>query len=280
MQAGRSGAPTVSVTTPVDEMVDALNAYRPEVIAGYASMMGVLAEEQLQGRLAISPRVVLTTSEVLTDDAAARIEAAWTKPVEGYFSTEVVVIASGSLDHVGLHVCEDAIVEVVDDANRPVPAGTLGSKVLLTNLVQATQPLIRYELSDAVQLEDGVDRGGRPYDRIARIDGRSDDVLRLPAIGGGEVAVHPYRLRAPFVKLLEVLQYQVVHRDAGLLVRIVVRDSAKRDLPQHVRSVVEVALARAGAHCAVDVEVVPAIAREGGHAAKVKLIVSEASRPT
>jgi phenylacetate-coenzyme A ligase PaaK-like adenylate-forming protein len=280
MQAGRSGAPTVSVTTPVDEMVDALNAYRPEVIAGYASMMGVLAEEQLQGRLAISPRVVLTTSEVLTDDAAARIEAAWTKPVEGYFSTEVVVIASGSLDHVGLHVCEDAIVEVVDDANRPVPAGTLGSKVLLTNLVQATQPLIRYELSDAVQLEDGVDRGGRPYDRIARIDGRSDDVLRLPALGGGDVAVHPYRLRAPFVKLLEVLQYQVVHRDAGLLVRIVVRDSAKRDLPQHVRSVVEVALARAGAHCAVEVEVVPAIAREGGHAAKVKLIVSEASRPT
>ena len=137
MQAGRSGAPSVSVTTPVDEMVAALNAYRPEVIAGYASMMGVLAEEQLQGRLAISPRVVLTTSEVLTDDAAARIEAAWTKPVEGYFSTEVVVIASGSLDHVGLHVCEEAIVEVVDEANRPVPAGTPGSKVLLTNLVQA-----------------------------------------------------------------------------------------------------------------------------------------------
>ena len=244
-------------------------------------MMGVLAEEQLRGRLAISPRVVLTTSEVLTDDAAARIEAAWTKPVQGYFSTEVVVIASGSLDHVGLHVCEDVIVEVVDDANRPVATGTPGSKVLLTNLVQGTQPLIRYELSDAVQLEDGVDRSGRPYDRIARIDGRSDDVLRLPAaVGGGEVAVHPYRLRAPFVKLLDVLQYQVVHRDAGLLVRIVVRDSAPRDLPQHVRSVVEVALARAGARCAVEVEVVPAIAREGGHAAKVKLVVSEVSQDT
>ena len=134
-------------------------------------------------------------------------------------------------------MCEDVIVEVVDDANRPVAAGTPGSKVLLTNLVQGTQPLIRYELSDAVQLEDGVDRSGRPYDRIARIDGRSDDVLRLPAaVGGGEVAVHPYRLRAPFVKLLDVLQYQVVHGDAGLLVRIVVRDSAPRDLPQHVRS--------------------------------------------
>ncbi len=279
MQAGRSGAPSVSVTTPLHEIVAALNAYRPEVVAGYASMMGVLAEEQLQGRLAISPRVVLATSEVLTDDAAARIESAWTTPVEGYFSTEVLVIASGSLDHVGLHVCEDAIVEVVDEANRPVPAGTPGSKVLLTNLVQRTQPLIRYELSDAVQLEAGPDPSGRPYDRIARVDGRSDDVLRLPAaVGGGDVAVHPYRLRAPFVKLLDVVQYQVVHRAGGLLVRIVARETAP-DLPDRVRGAVEDALAKAGARCAVEVEVVPAIARERGHAAKVKLVVSEAPGP-
>jgi phenylacetate-CoA ligase len=80
MQAGRSGAPRVSVTTPLDETVAALNAYRPEVLGGYASMMGVLAEEQLQGRLAIEPRVVLTTSEVLTDDAAARIASAGRRP--------------------------------------------------------------------------------------------------------------------------------------------------------------------------------------------------------
>jgi hypothetical protein len=45
-------------------------------------------------------------------------------------STEVGVIASGSLDHVGLHVCEEAIVEVVDEQGRPVPAGTPGGKLL------------------------------------------------------------------------------------------------------------------------------------------------------
>ena len=119
MQAGRGGAPRVSVATPLDEMVAALEAYRPEVIGGYPSIFAILAEEQLQGRLSIAPRVVLTTSEVLTEDAAARIEAAWTKPVQGYFTTEVGVVAAGSLDHVGLHLCEEAIVEVVDEDNRP-----------------------------------------------------------------------------------------------------------------------------------------------------------------
>jgi len=278
MQAGRGGAPRISVATPLDEMVAALEAYQPEVIGGYPSIVAVLAEEQLQGRLSIAPRVVLTTSEVLTEDAAARIEAAWTKPVQGYFTTEVGVVAAGSLDHVGLHVCEEAIVEVVDEDNRPVPSGTLGSKVLLTNLVNQTQPLIRYELSDAVVVDDGPDPSGRPYDRIRRVDGRSDDVLRLRARSGdGDVAVHPYRLRAPFVRLLDVLQYQIVHRAGGLVVRIVVRDTAPRDLPERVRSAIEGALAQAGARSPVLIEVVSSIPRESGHAAKLKLVVSEGS---
>ena len=280
MQAGRGGAPKISVATPLDEMVAALEAYRPEVIGGYPSVIALLAEEQLQGRLSMAPRVVLTTSEVLTEDAAARIEAAWTKPVEGYFTTEVGVVAAGSLDHVGQHVCEEALVEVVDEENRPVPAGTLGSKVLLTNLVNRTQPLIRYELSDAVVVDDGPDPSQRPYDRIMRIDGRSDDVLVLPAAGGGDIAVHPYRLRAPFVQLLDVLQYQVVQRADELAVRVVVRATAPRDLPEKVEQAVESALARAGTRSPVRVEVVDEIAREPGHAAKVKLVVSEVGRPS
>jgi phenylacetate-coenzyme A ligase PaaK-like adenylate-forming protein len=263
------------VATPVDEMVAALNAYQPEVVGGYPSVIALLAEEQLQGRLEIAPRVVLTTSEVLTEDAAARIEAAWTKPVEGYFTTEVGVVAAGSLDHVGLHVCEDAIVEVVDEAGRPVPPGQRGAKVLLTNLVNRTQPLIRYELLDSVELADGPDPSGRPFDRITRIDGRSDDVLRLPARGGGTVAVHPYRLRAPFVKLLHVLQYQVVHRPSGLSARIVVRPDASRDLEAAVRAALEESLSAAGAAITVRVEVVDRIEREPGPGAKVKLVSSE-----
>jgi phenylacetate-coenzyme A ligase PaaK-like adenylate-forming protein len=275
MQTGRSGAPTLSVATPLDDLVAALQAYQPEVLGGYPSVVALLAEEQLQGRLEIAPRVVLTTSEVLTEDAAARIEAAWTKPVEGYFTTEVGVVAAGSLDHVGLHVCEDAIVEVVDEAGRPVPPGQRGAKVLLTNLVNRTQPLIRYELLDSVELADGPDPSGRPFDRITRIDGRSDDVLRLPARGGGTVAVHPYRLRAPFVKLLHVLQYQVVHRPSGLTARIVVRPDASRDLEAAVGAALEESLSAAGAAITVRVEVVDRIEREPGPGAKVKLVSSE-----
>lgn len=279
VQGGRSGAPRLSVTTPLDQLVAALDEYEPEILGGYPSIIGLLADEQLQGRLSVAPRVVLTTSEVLTEDAAARIAAAWTEPVQGYFSTEVGVIASDSLDRVGMHACEEAILEVVDADNRPVRPGTPGSKVLLTNLVNYAQPLIRYELLDSVVLAEGPDPSGRPFDRVARVDGRSDDVLRLPGINGGRVVVHPYRLRAPFVRLFDVLQYQVVHRADGLVVRVVVRAGAERDVAERVRAAVEMVLGEAGASVPVAVAIVPAIEREPGHAAKVKLVVSEVPRP-
>ncbi|HYX85333.1 MAG TPA: hypothetical protein VE777_10220 [Gaiellales bacterium] len=65
------------------------------------------------------------------------------RATEVYAATEAPIIACGSPDHPGLSVCDDLVlVEVVDRENRPVPAGTPGHKVLLTNLVNHAQPLI------------------------------------------------------------------------------------------------------------------------------------------
>lgn len=276
-QAGREGVPRLSVTTPLPKTVAALQRYQPEAMIGYASVMGMLADEQLEGRLAIWPRLVVTTSEVLTEETERRIEAAWGRqPVNAYAATEAPGIAIGSLDHVGMHVSEHSLVlEVVDDSGVAVPPGVAGSKVLLTNLVNRTQPLIRYELSDAVVLADEPDPSGRPYLRVERVDGRSADILRLPSRDGGDVAVHPYRLRAPFSALLDVRQYQLVQEADGLRVRIVPRPSAPPDLVDRVRLAVARELEAAGAaHTAVRVEPVPELEREPGQAAKLKLVTS------
>jgi phenylacetate-coenzyme A ligase PaaK-like adenylate-forming protein len=281
-QAGREGVPRLTVTSPLEEMLSALDAYQPEAIVSYPSVMAALADEQLEGRLAIAPRIAIMGSEVLTDDAAGRIEAAWGIPaLNVYAATEAPPIATASPANVGMHVWENVVVlEVVDEDDRPVPPGERGTKVLVTNLVNRTQPLIRYELSDSVMLADGPDPSGRPGLRIASVDGRSDDILRLPAVGGGEVRVHPFRLRSPFVRLHGVRQYQIVHRADGLSVRVVLRDPAGRELLQTVRTAVETALREAGAAFPVTVEVVDEIEREPGHAAKVKLVRTEVARAT
>lgn len=202
---------------PLPDIVARLNAFRPHHLIAYAGMAGILAKEQIDGRLAIHPRAVFCASEVLSAASRARIAAAWGhQPFNVYAATETAGIASECRLHRGLHLYEDlVIVEVVDERNRSVPAGISADKILVTVLFSRTQPLIRYEMSDRVTLSPSPCACGRAFAFIESVDGRAEDVLELPAANGSTVSVHPVL----FHQLLEVLPvhaWQVRQGDAGL----------------------------------------------------------------
>jgi phenylacetate-coenzyme A ligase PaaK-like adenylate-forming protein len=272
------GSPQLTVTMPLPDLAEALNDRQPEAVFTHATVAGLLAEEQLQGRLSIEPRWVVVSSEVLSEDVKQRIRAAWgIEPFEVYATTEAVMLASGSPEWGGLLVSDDLLVlEIVDEQNRPVPAGDRGYRVLLTSLVNRALPLIRYELSDSVTLAQGPDPSGRPYTRIERVDGRDDDILQLPGRLGGTVAVYPHRLRAPFAALPDVLQYQILHDGAARLrVLVALRAGADRGTPAVVRdALVRVIEETGGVVPALEVEPVSEIEREPGGGAKLKLVRS------
>jgi phenylacetate-coenzyme A ligase PaaK-like adenylate-forming protein len=270
------GRPQLTVIAPMAEMLATLDRDRPEALFTVPSVAHVLAQQQLDGWLHIAPRRIVLAGEVLGEDVIGRIAQAWaTEPFQVYASTEALMLASESIDRVGLHVNEDLVVlEVVDARDRPVPPGMPGYKVLLTSLVGRTLPLIRYELADTITLAPGPDPSGRPYQRIERVDGRNDDVLRLPAAGGGEAIVLPNRLRAPFAQLPDVIQYQLVREPNRIVARIVLRPHASSDTPSRVAAGIRAALEDAGAVApAIEITQVAEIEREGG-GAKLKLIKS------
>jgi putative adenylate-forming enzyme len=270
--------PTLHATTPLPELVETLHEFRPEAIVTYSSIAGLLAEQQLEGALQIAPETAVVTGEVLTEQAERHIRDAWgIAPTQLYASTEVPAIACARQGEPALVVREDhVIVEVVDEENRPLPPGALGHKVLVTNLVNRALPLIRYELSDAVELAEGHGAPGMPFRRIARVDGRSDDILRFPGTSGrGEVLVHPHVLRAAFTTFHQVRQYQLDHDERRLHAVVVLNGSAAPDTPSRIRAALRSALERTGAvPPAIEVEQVERIDREPGHGAKLKLVRS------
>jgi phenylacetate-coenzyme A ligase PaaK-like adenylate-forming protein len=279
--AGRpTTAPPTSVATPLSEIVTAFNAYQPEVIPGYPSLQALLAQEQLAGRLHITPRVIPYAGEVLTPDMHAQIRAAWgVEPYSMYSTTEAGMIASDCPARVGMHLWEDlALIEVVDEYNRPVPPGVPGHHVLLTNLVNRTQPLIRYEITDLITLAEGPNPTGMPFRRITSIHGRSDDIAELPARAGGTIAVPPHQLRAPVSAIPGLRQYQIVVSDTGLRVTVVRGADAPHDTPQRIEAALHCALLDAGvASPPITVNCVESIPREPGHANKYQTMKVERS---
>jgi phenylacetate-CoA ligase len=276
-RAAPEAAPYLSVTTPLDDIVDALNQYQPDALVGYPSMHGALAEEQLQGRLQIAPKVVAAGAEPVTEDVRRRIDAAWgIRPAAIYATTEVPVIAAASSDSPTLELVEDyAIVEPVDELNRPVGPGEPSAKVLVTNLVNYAQPLIRYELSDAVTPAGGPNPAGRPWARLTRVEGRAADMIELPARDGGTVRLHPVRVGEPFAAVPDVRQFRVLHDESGIVVRLVLREAAAADTTQRVRSALLAELEASGAlPPPLRVEAVAELRREPGPAGKFRVVKS------
>ncbi|MCH6471315.1 phenylacetate--CoA ligase family protein [Sinomonas terrae] len=192
-----------------------LGAFQPDLLVGFPSALRPLAMEQLAGRLNIAPTAVLSASEVLGVPESRDIEAAWgVPPVDLYATTETACIASTCTSG-SRHVYEDlVIVEPVDADYRPVPPGITGERILVTVLFSRTLPLIRYEMSDCVRLGESGCPCGRSFRILEGVEGRAEDVLRLPA-AGGIVAVHPN----VFHEVLEeapVTGWQVVQREDGL----------------------------------------------------------------
>jgi len=276
VQAGHSGAPRLSVLTPVPELVETLNAYQPDMIVTYASFARRLIEEQESGRLRIQPRRIASTAEVLALDVREHLRATWDTQVSNcYGTTEAVLVGTECDSSGGIHIAEDMVVlEVVDEHNRPVPDGVPGAKVLLTNLFNRTLPLIRYELSDIATLETATCACGRPYARVTAIDGRREDYMVLRALAGGCIRVHAGRLRAPLAGVPGLRQYQLVPMKERLTLRVSVRSDADAGSARAAATeVVRTALREAGADVVVSTEVVDIIAR-AGTGAKEKLVAA------
>jgi phenylacetate-coenzyme A ligase PaaK-like adenylate-forming protein len=138
------------VTLPLAEIVARLNEAQPHVLLGYPTVLARLACECATGRLSIAPRIVATTSEMLTPEARAAIRAGLGAPIVDVFgSTEGLMGGTDPDGEVFAFNSDTCIAELVDADDRPVPTGTPSARVLLTNLANRIQPLIRYQLEDS-----------------------------------------------------------------------------------------------------------------------------------
>ncbi len=267
-------------TTPLDALVEELNAFQPEWLHAYPSLASLLAGEQLRGRLRIHPRAVSTVGEVRTAEMTAGMTAAWgSRPFDMYWMTEGGV--GMECEQHRLHAVDDEVLlEVVDEEDRPVRPGEVGHKVLVTSFYMRTQPLIRCEVSDMVMGDPEPCPCGRPFPVLTSIEGRSDDVLFLTAKKGGQVPVHPSAFRGPLAAERGLREYQVVARDDLILLRLVPSEGEDlKALGDRVTSRVGDELAAAGAaRPRLEIELVKSIARDPQQMDKLKLVLSEKSR--
>ena len=192
---------------PVAEIVRRLNAAQPPNLLAYAAKLAELAREQRDGRLKLNLRSVASFAEAISMPERIAVTEAFGVPViDTFASTEGLVGHSEPGGTVLTFAGDTCIAECADDEGRPVPDGATSSKVLVTNLHNLTQPMIRYELTDRFTPA-GTSEGGALR---AGVEGRSDDLFRY-----AEASVHPFVIGAPLLHAPAVREFQIRQTERG-----------------------------------------------------------------
>jgi len=239
----------VPVTQSFPAIVERLAALNPPLIFGYPTVLARLADEVRAGRLAIAPRMITSTSETLTPKLRTAIRDGFRAPViDAFGSSEGLTGGSQPDDRVLAFNDDCCIIELVDRDNRPVAEGETSERVLVTNLANHAQPLIRYELSDRFTRQPSTS-----FTR-ATVEGRGDDVLAFP-----QARIHPHVICAVLIGAPAVLDYQIRQRPHGIEVLAVTRGALDGVLRvELVRALAEAGLPDAD----VAVHRVPALERD------------------
>ncbi|MBU1395459.1 MAG: phenylacetate--CoA ligase family protein [Gammaproteobacteria bacterium] len=164
----------------MDDYLDALQAWQPRCLYGYASSVALLAAHaEVRRRTLRLPqlRVVCTTGEPLYPHQRELIARVFGAPVANEFgSRDIGFTAHEAPGGQMLLMSESHIIEVLDEAGQPVAPGEAGEAVV-TGLTSAAQPFIRYRTGDVLRLSSEPAAGGQGLHVIAEVTGRQTDFV-------------------------------------------------------------------------------------------------------
>jgi phenylacetate-coenzyme A ligase PaaK-like adenylate-forming protein len=116
---------------------------------------------------------------------------------------------------------DGCIVEPVDQHNQPIPPGKQSAKILVTNLHNLSQPMLRYEMSDSIMPQDDACPCGSPLPTI-QLTGREDDTIYCQAPDGTYVAFPPMPLETLMLGVKGYSMFQIEQEERNLIrIRIV-----------------------------------------------------------
>jgi phenylacetate-coenzyme A ligase PaaK-like adenylate-forming protein len=227
--------------------------------------------------LRLTPRTLVTIAELRTPEMTQRLQEAFGVPPFNAYGCTEGLWGCECQHHLGIHLFEDStLVENVDADGQPVPAGQPGARLLVTNLYNMIQPLLRVEVTDLVTIDPDPCRCGRSLIRASAVHGRSDDTLSLTTGGGGRIAVHPLHF-ALLTRDPQVREFQVVQDGPVLRILIVPSHAATAGndgLETRLGQAVTRQLRGLGVHHPrVAVERRPTLARSAG--GKLKLVIAD-----
>ena len=189
----------------------------------YALYIGEVAKEMGVHKDELKLRLGLFGSEGCSDELRAKIEESLGLfATDNYGMSELMGpgVSGECVVRDGLHFAEDHFLpEIVDSKTLQVlPRGSTG-ELVVTTLTKECFPLLRYRTKDITDINYEPCRCGRTHARMAKVRGRSDDMLKIRGVN-----VFPSQIESVLVAVPQVgPHYQIIVTNENYMDRIEIK---------------------------------------------------------
>jgi len=236
---GLLALPMGTIPTP-EEQIRSIQENGVTILTGSPSFIHMLTVE---GRRyaeldKLGVRKIFLSGEPWPESLREKLREAWNCPFvqDSYTMTEIGHVATECSMFNGLHLNEACVyTEVIDPKTGETMEGEEEGELVHTPLNQEGTPLLRYRSGDISRFILEPCECGRPMRRIARIKGRSDEMVKL----GTSWSVFPSIMDFLMFEIPGIVDYQLVVTSDGykdhLTFRVEVKEP-KEDILSLVRA--------------------------------------------
>jgi phenylacetate-CoA ligase len=231
----------------VSRVLEIVRQRAPVAIYGFTSMLEYIADSILKRNAALQPGLVAAAwngGEMLFQEQRDVFRRGFGHPLlNAYGGRELSTMACQGSENGYLEIVRPWLVlEIVDEAGRPVGPGE-GGRLIWTSTICRGTPFLRYDIGDlGTYNSDGVNESG--ISAIAELHGRVAGLLELP---DGRKINNIYWNHL-FKEIPEVRQFQVTLRSAGTLDVLLCGAGFSNEREQQVRTVLRNFLGRVPVH--------------------------------
>lgn len=157
----------IDINTPLDQLVESIKKFNPNIIIGYPSAIKILAEMVARKELHVNVSRVICCGEPLGTSLRKYMEEIFkSKVINFYGASESIALGVETSTTEGMYLFDDMNYIEVEDG-----------EMYLTSLYNYIQPIIRYKISDKLVLRKTEENNKYPFTIVENIRGRNEDLL-------------------------------------------------------------------------------------------------------
>jgi len=207
----------IDINTPLNEWVDKITEFKPNVIIGYPSAIKILGELAEKGEILISVLRLVSCGEPLSSGLREYFERVFNTVVVNYYGASEALILGAETDNKdGMFLFDDMnYFEIIND------------KMYVTCLYNFAQPLIRYEISDKLNIKND-ELSKYPFTKVETILGRDEDILWFENKNEEKEFLHPLSVEG--FSLGGMKDYQFIQKNNKGFELIIEADENKKEI--------------------------------------------------